>query len=220
MKENDYSKKLEGLNERVKETFSSIQKELNKLKEFQEIEELSKEEEAPFTEPDWVAIPAGKPEIEEKTHTVEAFEMAKYPVTNLEFNVFIRDPAGYNNPEWWKELPADDINDRVSAPQDKLDHPRVNVNWSEATAYCRWLSDKLGYTVELATEGQWQQAATGGNPDNVFPWGKDADSERCNVWESKVGGTTPVTQHPEGATEQGVFDMVGNVWEWCKDEYK
>ena len=63
-------------------------------------------------------------------------------------------------------------------------HPAENVSWYDAVAYCRWLSKRLGYEIQLPTEWEWQQAATGGDPTNQYPWGPDWDSKRCVVVRS------------------------------------
>jgi formylglycine-generating enzyme required for sulfatase activity len=91
------------------------------------------------------------------------------------------------------------------------DLPRSNVSWYDVVAFCRWLSNKLGYTVTLPTEQQWQRAAQG-DDEREYPWGDDFDHSRCNIASKS---TTPVTQYPNGASPFGVMDMAGNVAEWC-----
>ena len=99
-------------------------------------------------------------------------------------------------------------------------HPAENVSWYDAIAFCRWLSEKLGYEVRLPTEWEWQQAATGGNPNNEYPWGPKWDSNKANTLESGLSRTTAVGMYPEGVSPVGVLDMSGNVDEWCLNEYK
>ena len=93
------------------------------------------------------------------------------------------------------------------------------MSWYDAVAYCRWLSKRLGYKIELPTEWEWQQAATGGDKANACPWGRDWDSERANTSKSGLSRTTAVGLYPQGASPVGALDMSGNVEEWCLNEY-
>ena len=90
--------------------------------------------------------------------------------------------------------------------------------WVEAVAFCRWLSAKLGYEVRLPTEWEWQQAATGGDPANEYPWGP-WDSSRANTYESELQRSTAVGMYPQGISPVEALDMSGNLWEYCLNEY-
>jgi formylglycine-generating enzyme required for sulfatase activity len=98
-------------------------------------------------------------------------------------------------------------------------HPAQNVSWFDATAFCRWLSGRLGFEVRLPFEWEWEQAATGGNPGNTYPWGTDWDATRANNSESRLQRTMAVEMYPGGASNQGVLDLCGNVGEWCANAF-
>ncbi|MGI5986358.1 MAG: SUMF1/EgtB/PvdO family nonheme iron enzyme [Oscillospiraceae bacterium] len=92
-------------------------------------------------------------------------------------------------------------------------HPVININWTQAKAYCEWAGGSL------PTEAQWEKAARG--PDgNKYPWGnEDPTCDKANYYGCDVGATTEVGSYPEGASVYGAMDMAGNVWEWVNDWY-
>jgi formylglycine-generating enzyme required for sulfatase activity len=104
-------------------------------------------------------------------------------------------------------------------------HPVVGINWYEAVAYCRWLTEKLcalgtlgkDEAVRLPTEREWQRAAQG-DDGREYPWGEWAEGH-ANTRESGIGQPSAVGLFPEGASPCGALDMAGNVWEWCADWY-
>lgn len=178
---------------------------------------------APF---EWCHIPGGEVRIKDSTnhdgtvgglYTVEDFFIAKYPLTNAQYQVFVE--AGYADACWWDYAEhaqlwraAHPVALPTAFPGDDL--PRTNITWYEALAFCRWLSAQTGETITLPTEQQWQRAAQG-DDGREYPWGDEFDAERCNCWQSSYEGPTPVTRCPAGASPYGVLDMCGNVLEWC-----
>lgn len=152
------------------------------------------------------APPAEQPQREV---LLSAYAIGRYPVTNAQYAAFVkalnrRPPAHWSN----------------GAPPPGLEHhPVVHITWSDAAAYCLWLSDITGKTYRLPTEAQWEKAARG-TDSRVFPWGNRWDRNRCNTLESGERQTTPIgTFSPGGDSVYGCADMAGNVWEWALDWY-
>jgi len=100
--------------------------------------------------------------------------------------------------------------------------PVIGVSWFEAEAYCNWLSQKTGKTCRLPTEAEWEKAARGAG-NTIWSWGDQWNGELCNNvdqgTQEKLNRTSPVGMYPQGASNYGVLDMLGNVWEWCADWY-
>ncbi|MFP4324092.1 MAG: SUMF1/EgtB/PvdO family nonheme iron enzyme, partial [Anaerolineales bacterium] len=156
---------------------------------------------------EWCDIPAGEIEIEGRRYRVEPFQMAKYPVTNAQFRLFIDDPNGYGNPLWWDFSP-DAIDWRKGAkPDDEAfsgdKNPRVNVCWYEAVAFARWLGAVLKRDIRLPTEAEWQWAAAA-DTGWEYPYGNQFDQTKSNTEKSGIRQTTPVDRYPAGASPFGV----------------
>lgn len=165
---------------------------------------------------EWIHIPASDVTLEAggyvpeagQTFTVDDFYIAKYPLTNVQYGVYVAETG--KNPDYWDDA-------RFNQPL----QPVVGISWHDAIAYCDWLSEKLRYNVSLPTEQQWQLAAQG-NDKLIYPWSNRWDSTLCNhdVDEMSIGRTTPVNQYPGGASPFWVMDMSGNVREWCLTDYE
>ena len=173
---------------------------------------------------DMVLIPAGAFQMgsnrgdsdERPVHTVyvDAFYMDKYEVTNAEYKKFVD-----ANPQWQKGRIERRFHNGYylhlwngnNYPVGKGDHPVVRVSWYAAMAYARWAGKRL------PTEAEWEKAARGGLAGKRYPWGDTIDATKANYLQN-VGGTTPVGSYPVNG--YGLYDMAGNVWEWCLDEYQ
>ncbi|MBS0152093.1 MAG: SUMF1/EgtB/PvdO family nonheme iron enzyme [Nitrospira sp.] len=168
----------------------------------------------------WIDIPGGPITLDDVDHVfqVQPFKIAKYPVTNAQFEAFLSAGDGYRNTKWWRNIAQCDA---VDQPEwSDANAPRETVSWFEAVAFCRWLGAKMGTSVRLPTEWEWQQAATSGDPMRQYPWGGRWDDSCCNGVESRLHRTTAVGMYPLASTRQGVLDMAGNVWEWCQNGYE
>ena len=165
---------------------------------------------------DWVKIPSGAFIYQDGSYPpLPVFYIARYPVTNAQFQAFI-DTDGYQNEAWWEGL-----DQRIDAPivpdWNEPNAPRETVSWFEAIAFCRWLSAQLGFAVTLPTEQQWERAARGAE-GLQYPWGNEFRQGFVNCAGS-IGRTSAPGIYPQGASPEGVMDLVGNVWEWCLNEY-
>jgi hypothetical protein len=157
---------------------------------------------------------------------VKPFRISRFPVTNAQFQSFVTVQHGYsNNKRWWDYSPQHGLEwHRVHAEPAKSpflgqDMPRVNVCWYEAVAFCNWLSYKMNFKVSLPTEQQWQRAGQG-DDNRLYPWGDSFSEIRCNTKESQIGGVTPVDRYPNGKSPFGVFDLSGNIWEFCSTNHR
>jgi formylglycine-generating enzyme required for sulfatase activity/3',5'-cyclic AMP phosphodiesterase CpdA len=144
--------------------------------------------------------------------TLPEYYIGRYPVTVQEYTSFV-DADGYNKPSWWGNggfrkwaLP-----DRWEMQTEHPTRPVTGISWYEAMAYAA----SRGHT--LPTEDEWERAARG-KEGRRYPWGEEEPSPfLLNYAESRIGHPTPVGVFPRGATPEGVLDMAGNVWEWCRD---
>jgi formylglycine-generating enzyme required for sulfatase activity len=197
----------------------------------------------PATPPDLARIPAGDflmgaadAEADERpVHRVYVgeFFIGRYPVTQEEYARFIR-ASGYPSPcvrglpliavgseSRFMELAAPYVWEGPDPPAGRGTHPVVLIRYDDATAYCQWLSDALGRVVRLPTEAEWEKAARGGVEGQRYPWGMDLDPSRCNFLgdpaEKAQGGTRATGTYAPNA--YGLYDVVGNVWEWVSDWY-
>ena len=144
---------------------------------------------------------------------VDAFYMDETEVTNLQFKKFLLE-----NPHWQKgRVDAQFAGDNYlrlwnanNYPNGKANHPVIFVSWYAAMAYAEWANKRL------PTEAEWEYAARGGLKGKKYPNGNTLTARDAN-FGNNIKDTTPVGKYP--ANGYGLYDMAGNVLEWCLDEY-
>ncbi|MBM3215329.1 formylglycine-generating enzyme family protein [Candidatus Poribacteria bacterium] len=94
---------------------------------------------------------------------------------------------------------------------DGPDQPVIGVTWTEASQYAAWVGKRL------PTEAEWERAARADRQESRFPWGDAEPTHALANYDQAFSRTTPVGSYPPNAF--GLFDMAGNVWEWCADGY-
>jgi len=131
--------------------------------------------------------------------------------------------------EWWHRVEGASWRQPEgpgSQIEDRLDHPVVHVSWNDALAFAAWAGGRL------PSEAEWEYAAGGGLEAKRFPWGdEEPDDVRflpCNIWQGDFpahnaaadgfAGTAPVAAFT--ANGFGLFNMVGNTWQWCADAFR
>jgi formylglycine-generating enzyme required for sulfatase activity len=176
-----------------------------------------------------------KGESDEKpmhTITLSNYFIGKYEVTVGQFRKFIaatsyKTSADINggsylwNGSQWKLQPG--INWEYDAlgfkrPEIEENHPVIHVSWTDALEYTKWLSSVTGKAFRLPTEAEWEFAARGGMSSNGYTFAGSNDINQV-AWslDNKSNQTFPVGK--KQPNELGIYDMTGNVWEWCNDWY-
>ncbi len=187
-------------------------------------------------EPEMVVVPAGtflmgsedgeKDELPVHRVAVKRFSIGKYEVTNAEFVAFLNEigDRGSQSEPWFEDKSADSRShiikqgSRYVVESGFEHHPLIEVSWYGAQAYVKWLREKTGKKYRLPSEAKWEYAARAGSTTQ-YPWGdkigrNNANCDGCgSQWDNK--GTAPVGRF--AANEFGLFDTVGNVWEWVED---
>ena len=150
------------------------------------------------------------------------YYIARYPVTQAQFQAFIDAGNGYSDPRWWRNM--EKRRRAVDTPAwPESNAPKTNVDWFEANAFCRWLSHtgksaEPGWSIGLPTDQEWQLAYVGAAQQD-FPWSGQTDPDRHANYGRNIGRTSVVGLFPAGEADSGALDMAGNVWEWCQNVF-
>lgn len=176
---------------------------------------------AGLPEIDWVYIPAGE-FIYQQTESISlaSYRMSRYLVTNAQYQAFLQAADGYADKRWWQGLEKPAFIAFIQGQSSN--RPATLIAWSEALAFCRWLSFKTGLDISLPTEQQWEQAARG-TDGRIYPWGNRYQLGYANCIEvtrpdESLLESSVVGIYPQGASPDGLSDMSGNVAEWCLGE--
>ena len=217
--------KAQHQNQTLRDRIAALQKELDELrKKVRQLESNGTPLPPNSVDANMALIPAGRFQMgsrngdfdEKPVHTVyvDAFYIDKYEVTNAQYKKFVdanpqwrkqRIPRAYHNGSYLSDWNVNDY------PIGKGEHPVTYVSWYAAMAYAQWAGKRL------PTEAEWEKAARGGAVGQRYPWGNSIDSSKAN-YGTDIGGTTRVGNYP--ANNYDLYDMAGNVREWCLDAYQ
>jgi formylglycine-generating enzyme required for sulfatase activity len=139
------------------------------------------------------AFPPDQDECPRRLVEIEAFRLARDPVTNAQYAAFAEATGR-------------------AAPLGDGDVPVTYVSWDDACAFCAWAG------VRLPTEVEWEAAARG-EDDRLWPWGDERPDASRALFGAGIGSPVPAGRYPAGASAHGLLDMAGNVWEWTASAY-
>ncbi|MFM8370924.1 MAG: SUMF1/EgtB/PvdO family nonheme iron enzyme, partial [Bacteroidota bacterium] len=164
--------------------------------------------------------------------TLSDYAIGKTEVTVAQFRAFIQE-TGYKTDadkegssyvwtgsDWIDKKGVNwkcDVKGRLR-PEKDYNHPVIHVSWNDASAYCAWLSGRTGIAYRLPAEAEWEFAARGGNAGKGFLYAGSNELDEVAWYRDNSGQKThPVAR--KKPNELGLYDMSGNVWEWCGDWY-
>jgi len=153
-------------------------------------------------------------EAEPHRVSLTPFYLSATEITNAQYGRFLK-ATGYHAPLYWEDK-------NLNGPN----QPVVGVTWFDAVAFCEWLARVTGVSHSLPTEAQWEAAARGGLAGQAYPWGAEAPGAggvfRANLRNDRTARDGFLLTGPVGSFSPngyGLYDMAGNVSEWCQDRY-
>jgi formylglycine-generating enzyme required for sulfatase activity len=164
--------------------------------------------------------------------TLSDYYMGETEVTVRQFKQFV-DETGYTTDaendggsyfwtgsRWEKRFGVDWRFDAVGQrrPTSAYDHPVVHVSWNDATAFARWMTAGASGQYRLPTEAEWEYAARGGSLSRGYQFAGSNNLDEVAWYASNSGGNTRTVKGKK-PNELGLYDMSGNVWEFCSDWY-
>lgn len=155
----------------------------------------------------------GRDEYPRHEVLLDTFWIDQFEVTNGRYIEFVKS-AGHRVPQN-PTNPTRNLWQGDSITESLAERPVINVDWFDADAYCKWAGKRL------PTEAEWEKAAKG-TSDRRFPWGNvEPTAKHLNYNQRWIGEKTlmPVGSYEAGKSPYGVYDVVGNVWEWVNDWY-
>ncbi|MEN8153508.1 MAG: SUMF1/EgtB/PvdO family nonheme iron enzyme [Acidobacteriota bacterium] len=164
---------------------------------------------------EWVDIPAGEFKMgdnfnegepdERPVHSVylDGYKISRYEITFEQYD-------NYSNVSPARRVRYDNWG--------RGNRPVIYARYADAVSFCTWLSKRTGKNINLPTEAQWEKAARG-TDQRRYPWGNDSPNCSLTNFQNCNGKTMPVGSFPDDISYYGVYDMGGNVSEWCSDWY-
>ena len=171
---------------------------------------------------------------------VQPFYIAKFLVTDAQYQAFVKAEDGFKQPDWWAGMPANYAFQELADQHTKAPNiPRDTLSWYQSVAFGRWLDAQYrasglfanfpvgtangvtktialnpdDWQIRLPLEWEWQWAAQNGDEARQYPWG-DWKPNFANTNEAGLGHAVEVGMYPQGAADCGALDMAGNLMEW------
>lgn len=133
---------------------------------------------------------------------LKPFYIDTFETTNEQYRQFIKQ-TNHKEPANWMVY---------GYQEDKKEHPVVFVSFDDASVYCKWQGKRL------PTEEEWEKASRG-TDGRTYPWGNEFDPSKANTSLAGIVGTTKVNTYENDKSPYGLYNMIGNVWEWTNSNY-